>query len=322
MTDRERNFLVDGALCLKDGNSKWADRRIPESMRRLLPSLVLAGLRAVKSRIVTRHFPRNAKFEQSLEDALAAASMSIIVPIHDAPGMVRRCLGSLEKWADQAEVILVDDASRLAETRRIMARFANRNNWQVICNADSKGHSEACRSGAASSTRPYLCLLNSDTVVTPWCWRRVKEAFEANLSVGVAGPSTSNSGTDQTLPTAFRFRWHWNDNQICYFSSRLLAEFVGEPLADVPWASGFALFVRRSLWDALGGFDFNLPDYGNEVEFCDRARRCGHRVVWVRTSYIHHFGQQSYQSAIGKQGIMSQVRAAEKYTGIDPSARY
>lgn len=58
---------------------------------------------------------------------------------------------------------------------------------------------------------------------------------------------------------------------------------------------GFALFIRRSLWEQAGGFDQRLPDYGNEMELCRRIAEEGYRLVWIRNSYIHHFGQQSYR---------------------------
>ena len=37
--------------------------------------------------------------------------MSIIVPIHDAPVTLQRCLASLDRYASKSEIILVDDSS-------------------------------------------------------------------------------------------------------------------------------------------------------------------------------------------------------------------
>jgi GT2 family glycosyltransferase len=240
--------------------------------------------------------------------------MSVVVPIHDAPAITRRCLASLEMYAPESEIILVDDASSLAETLGVIQHFSSRNGWKVARHEKSLGHSEASRAGANLATRPYLCLLNSDTVVTPWCWRRVKEVFEGDQEIGVVGPSTSVAGTLQALALANDLSPSWNDNQICAFAKHLLIRCRQPIQVDVAWADGFAFFIRRSLWIEAGGFDKELPDYGNEVELCSRIAQMGYRIVWIRNSYIHHFGKQSYKDSIGQEGILARIRAAESYT--------
>jgi GT2 family glycosyltransferase len=287
---------------------------IPLFLKRLLPRPVITGLLDLKRRILARDFSRNLEFEQSPEDRQASATMSIVVPIHDAPKVTRRCLASLEKYAPESEIILVDDASILAETLEVIRHYSSRNGWKVVRHEKSLGHSEACRAGSSLTTRPYLCLLNSDTVVTPWCWRRVKEVFEHDQTIGIAGPSTSNTGNPQSLALAEFLSPCWNDNQICAFAKHLLNQFQELVVMDVSWVSGNAFFIRRSLWEQFGGFDQKLPDYGNEIELCSRVMEKGYRLVWVRNCYIHHFGRQSYRDTLGDEGIRERIQAAETYT--------
>ena len=260
-----------------------------------------------------RHLPRDKEFEQSLEDAQASASLSIDVPVHDAPEVTKRCLMSLQQYAPKAEIILVDDASKLVETKSVIEEFASRNGWILIRHGEAVGHSAACNAGAAVATQPYLCLLNSDTVVTPWCWRLITQAFEDNPNIGVAGPSTSAAGNVQALPLATSACHYLNDSQICEYARRLLEQSTDAILTDLPWVSGFAMFIRRGIWEQLGGFDQNLPDYGNDVELCRRVLGRKYRSVWVPNSYIHHFGSASYSKTIGIQAIAARVRGAKRY---------
>jgi GT2 family glycosyltransferase len=290
-----------------------ATLRTPYLCRVVLPEPVRDALRKLKIRILMRDFRGCAEVEQSMEDALASASLSIIVPVHDAPSVTRRCLTSLEKYAAQAEIVIVDDGSVLAETEEIIQDFIDRNKWKLIRHEEPFGHSVACEAGASLTTRPYLCLLNSDTVVTPWCWRLVVQTFEHNDNIAVVGPSTSSSGNLQTLPLAQYLRQHWNDKQICGFAMRLLAAGRDPILEDLTWASGFAFFIRRGIWEQLGGFDRNLPDYGNEIELCNRVAANGYRRVWVRNAYIHHLGGQSYRESIRSEGIVARTQAAWIY---------
>jgi GT2 family glycosyltransferase len=292
----------------------WAlNWHIPRFLARLVPRFVVRGVREIKGRALSRDFPRHIEFAQSPEDRQASASMSIVVAIHDAPRVTRRCLASLAKFAPESEVILVDDGSNLRETLDLIRSSSIRNGWKVVRHEKSLGHSEACRAGAYLATRPYLCLLNSDTVVTPWCWRRVKEAFEQDQNIGIAGPSTCIAATRQVLSLAENLGAYWNESQICVFADRLLTQNQEPVVIDLEWVSGFAFFIRHSLWDELGGFDPKLPDYGNEFELCSRVAETGRRVVWIRDSYIHHFGGESYGAKFGKEGIRAQVQAADAY---------
>ncbi len=300
---------------VRRGGPWKANWHIPAFLRRTLPPLFVESLIELKwtGRVLPPHFPRHMEFEQSAEDSQASACMSIVVAIHDAPTVTRRCLGSLEKYASESEIMLVDDGSKLTETLEVIRDFSARNKWKVVCHEKSLGHSEACRAGANLATRPYLCLLNSDTVVTPWCWRGVKEAFEQDPKIGIAGPSTSYSGTPQALRLATVLSSHWIDDQICSFAKHLLTRCREPSLVDLVWVGGFAFFIRRSLWEQVGGFDKNLPDYGNEFELCRRIAEEGYRMVWVRNSYIHHFGRQSYRGTIGDKGIDARGLAAGIY---------
>ena len=149
---------------------------------------------------------------------------------------------------------------------------------------------QRARRGAEIASRPYLCLLNSDTLVTPWCWYTVKEAFEGDSAIGVAGPSTSESSNEQTVEMAAHCWFYWHDSPICSFAELLTAAYPNPAICDLPWASGFAFFIRRDLWQRLNGFDEHLADYGNELELCKRVRniRLSGGVGAVRSSYIHH----------------------------------
>lgn len=281
-----------------------------------MPTTVRNILRVTRgwilSRFLARQLPRDKTFGQSEEDAQACASLSVIVAVHDVPEVARRCLMSLQKYASKAEIIIVDDASKLEETKRILNDFSGRNGWMLIRHLEPLGHSGACGVGARLATRPYLCFLNSDTVVTPCSWRPITQAFDDNPNIGVTGPSTSHAGTSQTLPLANFTRYYLNDSQICEYAKRLLAESPENNLEDIPWVSGFALFIRRSLWEEVGGFDRNLPDYGNDVELCKRTLAIGYRVVWIRNSYIHHLANASYSMTIGAKSILARIRAAEE----------
>ena len=165
----------------------------------------------------------------------------------------------------------------------------------------------------AASTRDHVCLLNSDTILTPRCWAGVVDAFQSSSRIAVAGPMTSYTAGAQQIMRAYHCRHYWSDEQIWCFADRFVSRHRQEPIVDVSFVGGFAFFVRRTAWDELNGFDANLPDYGNETEFCQRAIQTGFRLVYTRSSYIHHLGNVSYGGLFGTAAVQKRRLAAKSY---------
>jgi GT2 family glycosyltransferase len=252
---------------------------------------------------------RSGTFDQPEDEVEASRDISVVVAIHDSPEVTRRCLESIEKYGANAEFILVDDGSQFKETTDLIQGYEHRNGWIVVRHKEPMGHSRSCEAGSRLATRPHLCFLNSDTVITPWSWRGAKEAFDSDPQIAVTGPTTSRASTKQTVRRADYCRHYWTDSQICAFAERYISKQPPRSWVDLPAVDGFAFFIRRAIWEEFGGFDSRLMDYGNETELCKRLSKAGFHIIWTRNSYIHHFGQGSYAS-IMSPGMLKERREA------------
>jgi GT2 family glycosyltransferase len=289
------------------------EKNAQREFRRLVPEWARLYYRLLRAWLLSAGLRAGGDFSLSNAERQASGMMSVIVAVHDAPEVTQRCLNSLEKFSGQAEVIVVDDGSKLEITRRMLDDFCSRNGWKLIRHDTALGHSRASEIGVSASTRPYVCLLNSDTVVTSHSWLGVSRAFDESPQIAAAGPSTSYTPTPQQVTRACHCRHHWSDGQIWHFSEKYVAKHQQEPVVDLPIVGGFAFFVRRMVWDELGGFDKNLLDYGNEKEFCRRLIQGGFRVVWTKAGYIHHLGSETYGKTLGLAAIRERCLKADAY---------
>jgi len=266
-------------------------------IKKYIPEPIKEVYRRMRAKLLSIGLPRTGTFDQPEDEVEASKDISVVVPIHDSPDVTRRCLDSLEKYGANAEIILVDDGSQLQETVDLLRDYQHRNSWRVIKHNTPLGHSRSCKDGAQVPSTPYLCFLNSDTVITPWSWQGAKEVFEADPKIAVTGPSTSWAFTKQVVPEAKLCRNYWNDCQIFAFAQKYVEAHKYSAWIDLPEISGFAFFIRREVWENFGGFDKQLSDYGNETELCIRLSKAGWRLVWTQKNYIHHFGNLSYGEA-------------------------
>src|SRR5690606_25273756 len=72
------------------------------------------------------------------------------------------------------------------------------------------------------------------------------------------------------------------------WTSRYLADQDMSTERAAGWLSGSCLLLRRSAFDALGGFDERYFMYLEDVDLGDRLGRAGWQNVYVPSSVIHH----------------------------------
>jgi len=282
-------------------------------IRKYIPESIKERYRLIRARLLSIGLTRSGTFNQPGDEVEASRDISVIVAIYDSPEVTRRCLESIEKYGANAEVILVDDGSQLQETTDLIQDYEHRNGWIVVRHKEPMGHSRSCEAGSCLATRPYLCFLNSDTVITPWSWRGAKEAFDSDPQIAVTGPTTSRASTKQTIRRAEYCRHYWTASQIYAFAERYISKQQPRSWVDLPAVDGFAFFIRRTIWEEVGGFDPRLLDYGNETELCKRLSKTGIRIIWTQNSYIHHFGEATYSMIMSTNEIRQKRITAKDY---------
>jgi GT2 family glycosyltransferase len=230
----------------------------------------------------------------TVDEANATRQLSVVVPVHNAPIETERCLQSLERFGNEAEIILVDDGSTDPRASGIVSDFSARNNWKAQRNEKGSFHSAACMAGARLATRPILFLLNSDTVVTQHAFSRCVQALNERPDLMAVGPMTSDGWGTQNASRARRCRFFWNDAQIFWYAERLYRQYsTREPRPIQPFVTGAALFVRRTDWDRVRGFEGCRAHGGNDVDLCLKLTAGGGWIGVCDGAYVHHLGGRS-----------------------------
>jgi GT2 family glycosyltransferase len=188
------------------------------------------------------------------------------------------------------EVVLIDDGSTEQQTIDVIEDYVKKNNWKMIRNEKSIGHSKSCELGVKNTQYENMFLINSDVVLTKNSLNLMTEALNGDEKIAIVGPTTSSTSGIQQNAEAFKNRFAWSVDQMEKFAEKI----KDEKNADIDLVGGFCFGIKRSIFEALKGFDKNLNCYGNEKELQIRIRRQGYRTVWIKNSYVHHFGKMTY----------------------------
>ncbi len=139
----------------------------------------------------------------------------------------------------------------------------------------------------------FIFLLNNDAVTYPESIERLEAGMSVQNGVGIMVPRISYLDKPELL-------WYGGGEVDWRRASAYTPGFnqsASAPLAmserDVTFATGCALFLRRSVLHQLGGFDPRFFMYEEDVEFCLRAREKGIRIRYFPSAFILHRAQGS-----------------------------
>jgi len=228
-------------------------------------------------------------------------SLDIIIVNWNSGAQLRACLASLARASraafDLERVVVVDNASSDGSADAMDGLELP---LLVLRNAENRGFAAACNQGARDSTAEHLLFLNPDTLLLEESLA-VPVSFmgdPANSGVGICGiqlldeegavsrscsrfPTTSMAvckmlGLDRLLPPSL--------------PRQRMTEWDHASSREVDQVIGAFFLVRRSLFEALGGFDERFFVYYEEVDFSFRAAAKGYRSRYLAAASAVHRG--------------------------------
>lgn len=215
--------------------------------------------------------------------------ISIVIPVYNQHEMTMDCLRAVREHTQDCEIILVDNGSTPALDRP----YTGFMDCCMIRNDANMGFPWAVNQGIAVAKGDIIVLLNNDVIVTPgWATRLVRALQNPDDPYSIVGPTTNFAAGIQRVDVGL----YENEADLAR-ESELLAAHWQDATEPVNWVIGFCMAFPKALWDELGPFDESLwPCSGEEIDFCLRARKAGHRVGVVRGCYVHHEGSQTFKA--------------------------
>lgn len=228
------------------------------------------------------------------EYSIQVRKTSIVIVSYNCMYLMQKCLESIRKYCNSEayEIVVVDNDS----TDGVREWLQQQSDIKLILCNENAGFPLGCNIGIQYTTQENdIFLLNNDTRMTPGAlfWLRMG-LYERN-DVGAVGCVANYCGNDQQIEIEFPLP----DDYIQY------GDKINVP-CDYPYEEknrlcGFAMMIRRSVADRIGGMDINFsPGYFDDDDLSVRIGKEGYRMVVCHNAFIYHAGSQSFA---GKEGI-------------------
>ncbi len=207
----------------------------------------------------------------------AGVRCDLVIPVYNALRSTRDCLASVRRFAPPwARVVVVNDGSDERTTEFLRAQEG----IVLLENETNLGFVKTANRGLLFSDAPWVCLLNSDTLLTQGALERMVARCEKDPTIGLACPLASSAVnlTVKLPPGADVFT----------FAQRV-ARTSPARYPDATTIVGHCLLVRREVVRTLGVFDEVFGrGYCEETDLHYRARAAGWRCVVADDTWIHH----------------------------------
>lgn len=229
--------------------------------------------------------------------------VAVVIPVFAGLVATLDCLNSVVASSPMGTaIIVVDDATPDRALAADLDLRAQAGQITLLRNADNLGFPASANAGlraAFALIPPHdALLLNSDTLVpqgrgTSWL-ARLRDVVHAQADIGTAAP-LSNDASILSYPG--------RDSRNVLPDRRALARLDMQAVranarvtVDIPTSVGFCMYVRRECAIETGLFRPSLfaQGYGEENDFCIRARHLGWRHVAVPGVVVAHLGSTSF----------------------------
>ena len=220
--------------------------------------------------------------------------VSIVILTRNQGQLLSRCLSTLERKTDyrRYEVIVVDNGSTDPNTLGLLEDYSRRPRCRVLRLDQPFNYSRLNNLAAAEAKGDYLLFLNDDVEVVSPGWLEEMLGHARRPEVGAVGAKLiypngkmQHGGVVLGLGGLAGHAF--------YLLSADSPGYMGlaQVVRNCSAVTGACLMTRRSLFEALGGFDEGLSVAFNDVDFCLRLGEKGYYIVWTPFAVlIHHEG--------------------------------
>lgn len=217
---------------------------------------------------------------------------AVVILNWNGKALLEKFLPSVMAYSEQAQVYVADNASTDDSVAFLEKEYSQ---VKIIRNQDNYGYAKGYNEALKSVSEPYWVLLNSDVEVTENWLKSPLELFESDSQIAAIQPKLldyKNKGFFEYAGAAGGFidKYGFPFCRGRIFSTLEKDNGQYDQIEDIFWASGACLFIRKSVFEQLGGFDEDFFAHQEEIDLCWRIQNEKLKIIYTPDSVVYHVG--------------------------------
>lgn len=190
------------------------------------------------------------------------------------------------------DIIIGDNASTDASVSFVSDNFPDA---RIIENDQNYGFAGGYNKILEQLDHDYFILLNSDVEVTEHWIEPVISLMESDTLIAAAQPKLLAYANKHLFEYAGaaggfidKYGYPFCRGRIFDTVEEDKGQYDGN--SEIFWASGAALFIKRSKWIEAGGLDSDFFAHMEEIDLCWRLKNLGYKIMYCSDSKVYHVG--------------------------------
>ncbi len=215
-------------------------------------------------------------------------SVFIILVNWNGKSVTLECLNSLAAVTySNVKVVVVDNAS----TDGSAAEFKKRHPQVVILEQNENlrfaGGNNAGMKYAIDDGADLICLLNNDTTVDKDFLNHLVLRIQSDAKIGMVGPKIYYHDDPARIWFAGGEFSMWTGT-MKHTGIRELDRGQHDAAREIDYASGCCILTKREVVEQIGMLDESYFMYGEDADWCMRARRAGYSICFEPKAKVWH----------------------------------
>jgi N-acetylglucosaminyl-diphospho-decaprenol L-rhamnosyltransferase len=214
--------------------------------------------------------------------AMSGDALDVVIVSYRSRELLRACLEALRANPPSVpmSIVVVDNDSRDGTVGIITREFPE---VELIASTENLGFAAATNLGARRGSAPHLLALNPDTAVTEGALDTVISVLESHPNVAVVGPrllrpdGSFDHAARRSFPSPLSALGHFTGVGRRSRAAGRLAAYRAPQVESGPVdaVNGAFMLMRRSAFEAAGGFDEGYWMYMEDLDLSYRLARDG-----------------------------------------------
>ncbi len=246
------------------------------------------------------------------------AAIDVVIVNYNSGQALGQCVETLQAdQANEVNVWVVDNASQDGSVKALSPATP----LSIIKNKDNLGFAKACNQGARQGKAALLAFINPDCFVSSDQLKQLAVALKAEPNAALIGCRVLNedgslqAASRRRLPTLWRVFFHLTGLSFLPLFRGINIKGDGRfaAIQHVDAVNGSCLLVKRTVFDAINGFDEAYPLHFEDLDLFARIKQHNNQILYHPTVEVVHLKGHSKQDSKQvkrwkKQGLVRYFR--------------
>lgn len=214
----------------------------------------------------------------------------------DTCDMIESILRSSTK---KFEIIIIDNGSSNNEAATISDRYNHVKNLIIIRSEKNLGFAGGNNLGLKYANGRNILFINNDTIVTNHSIQILQDILDENPEIGIVSPKILYANPGNRIQYAGSSRVNRITLRNHHIGNKQLNTPSYSDTIFTHYAHGAAMMISKQVIEEVGPMCEDFFLYYEEIDWCERIRKHGYKILYCGSSEILH----KESASVGKDSV-------------------